>query len=181
MKVSVVVVVIEWFIWRLMWCKTALCVCVCFHSIPGATYEWLTPLELSLLTTTKNTPRCTATEPTGATGTCTASSTWPCSVCWFCHRVCLFVNRLSELTKSLGPSQKERFRFCFVFLETNPDAALFGGSCVWTDARGHRLWSDTGGFTHTNTNAITVLLMKPLAGEKKTSDAENNSLITSWQ
>lgn len=49
--------------------------------VPGATSEWLTPSALSLLTTMRSTPPCTATEPTGDTGTSTASSTWPCSVC----------------------------------------------------------------------------------------------------
>lgn len=51
------------------------------YFVPGATSEWLTLSALSLRTTTRSTPLCTATEPTGATGTFTASSTWPCSVC----------------------------------------------------------------------------------------------------
>lgn len=50
------------------------------YFVPGAISEWLTPSAPSLLTTTRSTPPCMATEPTGATGTSTASSTWPCSV-----------------------------------------------------------------------------------------------------
>lgn len=50
------------------------------HFVPGATSVWLTPSALSRLTITRSTPPFTATEPTGATGTFTASSTWPCSV-----------------------------------------------------------------------------------------------------
>ena len=56
-----------------------------FSCPPGATCEWSTPSEPSRLTTTRSTPLCTATGPTGATGTSAASSTWPCSVgpLWF--------------------------------------------------------------------------------------------------
>lgn len=77
------------------------------YFLPGATSEWLTPSALNPLTTTRSMPPCTATEPTGVTGTFTASSTWPCSVrglrilftLWTC--VCLW-ERESVLMHACG-------------------------------------------------------------------------------